>query len=200
MTSTRDEIVLIGPVGAGKSTVGKLCAQRLGVPTVAMDDLRWSYYAELGYSSQEADRRLKQGGFRAKYEYWKPFEIHALERLLQDQRNCVLHLGAGHSVYEDPALLTRAQRALGPFSNVVLLLPSADPELSIRILAERTQIATEDDWDFNAHFVRHPSNGLLANHVIFTEDRVPEQTATEVLSVTRALRSEAVRDSVAKDM
>src|SRR4051794_31851926 len=40
-SSERDEIVLIGPVGSGKSTQGRLLAARLGVPEVSVDDLRW---------------------------------------------------------------------------------------------------------------------------------------------------------------
>ena len=35
------EIILIGPIGAGKSTVGELLAQQLNIPQVSMDDVRF---------------------------------------------------------------------------------------------------------------------------------------------------------------
>ena len=37
-------IVLIGPIGAGKSSLGKLLAETLNLPQRAMDDLRFDYY------------------------------------------------------------------------------------------------------------------------------------------------------------
>ncbi|HEY1408430.1 MAG TPA: shikimate kinase [Promineifilum sp.] len=40
---SRSEIILIGPIGAGKSTIGRLLAERLGLPQVSMDDIRYRY-------------------------------------------------------------------------------------------------------------------------------------------------------------
>lgn len=34
------EIILIGPIGTGKSTLGRLLAEKLGLPRCSMDDLR----------------------------------------------------------------------------------------------------------------------------------------------------------------
>ena len=39
----RSEIILIGPIGAGKSTIGRLLAERLDLPQVSMDDSRCRY-------------------------------------------------------------------------------------------------------------------------------------------------------------
>ena len=54
----RREIILIGPIGAGKSTLGRLLADRLEVPSVSMDQVRWDYYRAIGYdaaAAQEAE-------------------------------------------------------------------------------------------------------------------------------------------------
>jgi adenylate kinase family enzyme len=40
------EIILLGPVRTGKSTLGGLLAQQLGVPQVSLDEVRKPYYAE----------------------------------------------------------------------------------------------------------------------------------------------------------
>ena len=134
-----DDIILIGPIGAGKSTVGTLLAEALRLPQVRMDEVRRQYYAEIGYTRAQEDQLRETGGFEAVYWYWKPFEVHAVQRVLADHRNCVIDFGAGHSVYEDPRLFERARRALAPYRNVILLLPSPDPDESVRVLRERSR-------------------------------------------------------------
>jgi hypothetical protein len=183
----RDEIVLIGPAGAGKSTQGRLLAARLGLPGCSFDELRWAYYAAAGYDEDLARRTSEAGGFLALYWYWKPFEIDGLERLVAEHRDCVFDLGAGHSVYEHRPFFERARRALAPFRNVVLLVPSPDDDTSIRLLRERDAAAElAGAFDFTAHFVAHPSNRALATHVVYTAGKTPEETRDEVLQVTGA--------------
>lgn len=43
-----DTVILIGPMMAGKSTVGRLLSERLGLPQFVLDDLRWDYFNEIG--------------------------------------------------------------------------------------------------------------------------------------------------------
>ncbi|HRN69264.1 MAG TPA: shikimate kinase, partial [Promineifilum sp.] len=130
----RSEIVLIGPVGAGKSTIGGILAARLGLPQVSMDDIRTDYYREIGYDEAYAGQLRAEKGFPALVAYWKPFEAYAVERMLADHRDCVFDLGAGHSVYEDTSLFARVGEALMPFRNVILLLPDPDIETSLSIM------------------------------------------------------------------
>jgi shikimate kinase len=130
-------VVLIGPVGAGKSTVGGLLADRLGWPHVSMDAVCFAYYAEIGHDRSSSKRRRQLDGFKDLYDSWKPFEAHAVERILADHSDAVVDLGGGHSVQEDPALFARVHATLHPVRNVVLLLPSPSLEESVRILTER---------------------------------------------------------------
>jgi len=181
----RDEIVLIGPARAGKSTQGELLAARLGLPRCSIDEVRWAHYQAAGYDEDLARRTYEVGGLLALYWYWKPFEIDSLERLAAEHHGCVFDLGAGHSVYEHPAFFERARRALSPFRHVVLLVPSPDDATSIRILQERgaaEEVASA--FDFTTHFVTHPSNRALATHVIYTAGKTPEETCDEILRVT----------------
>jgi shikimate kinase len=178
----RTEIILIGPVGSGKSTQGKLLAEKLGIPQCPMDQKRWAYYKEIGYDEELARQLGEKEGFEGVYRYWKAFEIYAVERLLAEHQDCVIDFGAGHSVYEDDSLFARARQALAPFANIVLLLPSPDLDESVRILRERTGGGGGDGLDFDEHFTKHHSNHDLATIVVYTEGKTPEETRDEILS------------------
>ncbi|MEO8714343.1 MAG: hypothetical protein ABI369_04965, partial [Acetobacteraceae bacterium] len=72
---SRSDVILIGPIGTGKSTVGTLLAERLGLPQVAMDFVRFGYYEEIGYDEDLAEAIGRREGFAGTYRYWKRFEI-----------------------------------------------------------------------------------------------------------------------------
>lgn len=177
----RNEIILIGPIGAGKSTIGGLLSAALGVPQVSMDDIRYDYYREIGYDEEHAAELRREKGFPAVVAYWKPFEAYAVERLLADHHNCVFDLGAGHTVYNDEALFGRVRRAMTPFRNVVLLLPDPDIETSLAIMESFDPVLARDR-EINRDFLTNPSNNLLARHTIYWRDLSPEQTRDAVLA------------------
>ena len=175
------DVILIGPIGAGKSTLGTLVAAALGVPQVSLDDIRFTYYRERGYDDSIANQRYAADGFWGLYRYWKPFEAYAVERVLAEHTNCVIDLGAGHSVYEDEVLLARVKQVLAPHPNVVLVLPSADLATSLDVLRERRPSLRDITPDINEHFITHPSNYELATLTVYTAGRTPEETCAEIL-------------------
>lgn len=189
-TPAKTTVLLIGPMCAGKSTLAALLSKRLDLPRIEMDDIRWDYYAEIGYDSQKAARLAQSDeGMMALIQYWKPFEAHAVARALEEHQGCVLDFGAGHSVFEDEALLEKVETALAPFKNVFLILPSPDPVESVEVLNRRFRQLLEREVGhvderllrLNEHFVRHPSNRRLAKHVVYTKGRTPEDTCQEIL-------------------
>ena len=184
-----NNIILIGPSGAGKSTLSKLLATRLGLTALELDDLRWAYYAELGYDHEEQRRIRKVGGMRASAEYWNPFDIHSVERVLADYpAGNVIAFGAGASIYEG-ARFDRAQQLLQPHL-VILLLPSPNHAESRQIMEARI-VAKEPEAihfvqgisEVNAMFLQHPSNQNLANLTIYTKGKSPEQTCDEITNL-----------------
>jgi shikimate kinase len=180
------DIILIGPIGAGKSTVGKLLADQLGLPQFSMDEYRWDYYKEIGYDEELAKQKRASEGLWGVCQYWKPFEAYAVERFLSEHQHCVIDLGAGHSVYEDPALFQRVERVLAPYPNVVLMLPSPDLDESLQILNEREEYVSDGYPNINEHFLRHPSNYTLAKFTVYTKAKTPEKTCDEILALVSA--------------
>ena len=171
-------IILIGPICAGKSTVAELLSQKTGMPRCSLDDIRYKYYEELNYDHNHALELQEKYGFWEKYKYWKPFEAHLVVRVLEEYTDHIIDFGAGHSVYEEEALFQKVDRALHNEPFVFLLIPSRNREESAQILCERSEL------DFNRHFVEHYSNEKLAKHIIYTKNHTPEETMREIMSYT----------------
>ena len=182
-------IILIGPMSAGKSTLAKKLAKQLGVPRIELDEVRQRFYGEIGYDEKLASEIVGKEGMAGLLKYWKPFEAHAVERALEEYDNCVMDFGAGHSVYEDRELFKRVEKALKPYKYVIQILPSPDPDRSIEIVNQRfselliNEVGKIDNelLALNEHFVRHPSNGLLAKKAFFTEGKTARDTVQEIL-------------------
>jgi hypothetical protein len=120
------QVVLIGPMAAGKSSVATLLAERTGRRNVPLDMVRWAYYFKAGFDLAEQRRREHESGRLGRLAYWKPFEAHAVERVLADFPDAIIDFGAGHSVYDDEQLLARVQVALAPVPHVSCSSPRSD--------------------------------------------------------------------------
>jgi shikimate kinase len=175
------DIILIGPQGCGKSTIGELLSRKLGLPQCSMDKLRWDYYKEIGYDQEKANELLDTHGFYELYKYQKPFDAYAVERLLAKRNGCVIDFGSGHSIYEDDELFRRVKKAMEPYKNVVLLLPSPDPDESVKILDDKFGEDKSGGMDFHEHFVKHHSNYDLAKIIVYIKNKTPQQTCEEIL-------------------
>jgi adenylate kinase family enzyme len=188
-------IVLIGPLCAGKSTVGRLLAEKLRLPQISMDAMPLEFFTDLGFDPRRAQRLRDTEGWLATLLYMQEFSVPALERILRENRRHVIDLGAPYSTYRDESLLERAKRALSPYPHVVLLLPSKDLDESTRILKERMSrreghaelrsllrgVRTETGIDYEELYVKHHSNFELARITVYTNDKTPEQTRDEII-------------------
>src|ERR1700709_1839632 len=113
--ATQDKtIILIGPEGSGKSTIGKLIADSEMKELYSLDRHRDELYAPYGYDKALADKIYDEQGLWSFYEHWKTFEFQAVSHILQNAskegdefHGKILDFGAGHSVYENPEQLAK---------------------------------------------------------------------------------------------
>ena len=181
-------IIFIGPLGAGKTTVGQLLAEKLDLPFCSVDAIRWTYYQKAGYDQTLAAQiAASDQGIQGVLRYSKPFEAQLVESVLADHRG-IIDFGASNSVYDEEVLFTRVENALAPYPNVILLLPSTDMDESvailkyrlIKMLTEAGKEFTDKLFELNEYFTKHPSNLRLAKLVIYTKDETPEKICDEL--------------------
>ncbi len=188
-------ILLIGPLCAGKSTVGRLLAEKLGLPQSSLDALPLEFFLEMGFDARRVETLKETEGWLAAYRYMQEFGARAVERYLSEERPHVIDFGAPYSTCEDDSLLERVKAAFAPFRNVVLLLPSPDLDESVRVVKDRMRrreghvelrrllqgLRDETGVDYEELYVKHPSNFHLARTVVYTEGKTPEQTRDEIV-------------------
>ncbi|MCF7929909.1 MAG: hypothetical protein K9L02_00160 [Acholeplasmataceae bacterium] len=176
-----NDIILIGPVGVGKTTIGKLLSKRLHIPQISLDKKRWHIYKEIGYDKKYAKKLYKQEGFLGVYKYWKPFEAYSVKRVLELYPNHIHDFGAGQSVYEDKILFDDVYTLLEPYRNVILLLPSKDKEKSLDVLFKRN-LMTDNKFEYNYLFVNNPSNEKLAKIIVYTDGKSLSEICDEIIN------------------
>jgi shikimate kinase len=179
---TSADVFLLGPVGAGKTTIGRLLAQQLQRPQASLDGLRWRYYQEVGYNEAEQKRIMAAEGFAGILDYWKRFDLHAIERLLAEHQDCIVDFGAGQTVFTREAELARLQRLLAPYPNVFLLLPSADLDESVAILHQRRQRQTAvQGVEFNRFLINTYLAQGLASLIVYSGQKTVAETRDEII-------------------
>ena len=175
-----EPIILIGPIGAGKTTIGKLLAEKLSIPFYSLDEEGKQYTASLGYSDEQYDHTKEQEGPFPAYEYARGFFDEALVRFLDAHDDGVFDLGGGHPVVPDEQKQQRINALLKPYSNIILLMPMENLDESLTILRKRNEI-TDEIPDFNALYFKDRTFWDLAKFVVYTEGKTPEETCGEVL-------------------
>ncbi|KAF5533727.1 shikimate kinase, partial [Fusarium phyllophilum] len=179
-------IILIGPEGAGKTTVAKVLSEKLDRELFSLDRHRKELYAPFNYDDAYANKLYEQEGVEALLKYWKYFEYNAVVDILQNAmkpgdrfHGKILDFGAGHSIFENKEELDHVAELIAPYKGVFLILPCEEVDEALRIMEERRG----HELSYNRHFLSHPSNKTLAKHIIYTKDVSPEQSADEILEL-----------------
>lgn len=204
MVTQNKNIIVIGPVGAGKSTQGKLIARALNKQLISLDGVAEDYYKANGFSDTEFKKVKNEKGFLAAYRHWWPSLAYAAQQVVKDYSDCIIDFGAGHSHYEDEQLYKGVKEALAGCQDVILLLPTEDLDRSVSLLKERSIDQRDTDWVFNdydfiEHWVKDDCNHDLATVTIFTDGKTPEQSSEEILKAIGASRVTAIDDKLKEE-
>jgi shikimate kinase len=161
--------VLIGIMGAGKSTVGGLLAQRLGVP---FHDVDAAIEAAAGKPISEIF--IDEGE-----DHFRTLERQAVAAALASQDG-VLALGGG------AVLAEQTREALAGHTVIYLSVELADAMKRVGLGQGRPLLAMNPRATLR-HLLdqRRPIYEKVATHTVHTDGRTPEEIASEVLSLLR---------------
>ena len=165
-------------------------SKELDLPFCSVDNVRSSYYERVGYDKSLAAKiAASEQGIQGVLGYSKPFEVQMIEEILADHHG-IIDFGASNSVYDDSELFVRIEKILAPYPNVILLLPSPDAEETAEILKNRLTTMlieagkdfTDELFELNEYFIKHPSNRQLAKLVVYTKGKTPEEICSKLMS------------------
>ena len=168
--SGRTHLALVGLMGSGKTSVGRVVADRLGIPLVDVDD---AIRARTGVSVKEL---WEQGGEAA----YRPLERDVVVDSLAPDRPVVLAAPGGVVLEGD------AVRALQQ-AHVAVVYLRADPAvLAARVLADpqpRPLLGTNPRQVLtDQHVARDDDYTAIAQLVIAIDDLEPEAAAERILA------------------
>lgn len=169
-------IILIGPSGAGKSTIAEELSKKLNMQRLCLDRIA---------------NRARETGFRQNFKNTEEFNyfmiFEAIKKAKNENMHGIVDFGAGHSVYDDKEIFEKVKNELKPFKNIILLLPSKDEELSLKIMQDRSTGDTSD----NLKFIRSSCNKELATITIYGNNRTPSAIADEIISRIKEKQSKS---------
>lgn len=176
-----DNIIIIGPIGVGKSTVAPEVARRTGKKHIDMDELREEIYALTDFSKKLLKKAYSKGGIVGWHDYQKPFELFAVQTLLEQNTNAVIEFGGGQSVYTDETQAATFLNLIKDEPFVILMLPCENSVRSAKILGDRAR--NIDEKILNDIFITSETNKKAAKYVVYTEGKTPEETISEIVKI-----------------
>lgn len=189
----RDEIILIGPMGVGKTTLALHLSEKLRILNYPIDRLKWYYRLKNGYDLAKGTKILMNSGFHELSNYFNDyFGNNELAEILNEFRGGIFDFGASHSHFENFNELYDAKNILAPFSNIFQLLPTDNYEANCKILDKRIGKRYEDvEWkrgvldsylEQNRIYLKSNSYSFLARETIYTDGKTIEQIGEAIIA------------------
>lgn len=172
-----ETIVLIGPIGVGKSTIANLLAERLCMPRCSYDEVKGKYWKDFGLRKEKAHAIEKAYGVYAMLSYMNEFKSKTVCAIIREHPGYIIDFGGGAQTFDEPHQIEMVKQVLEPIKNVLLLLPSPDLETNIKSLP-----GLKEDYPINAYLILHPTNELFATNTVYTLGKTPEKIADEIIS------------------
>jgi len=185
----KEPIILIGPPCCGKTTQGLLLSDKLGRESISIDTLAPQFYDKYGFTKIEFTKIEKEAGYIEAYRAWERSRFLATRDILSRiSSNTVVDFGAGHSHYLDNGYNSLISELLRNHTNIVLLLPTKDKGISLKILRDRNlklrgKCWIKDNFDLLYHWIYDNQNILLATATVFTNNRSNEEVTQDILKI-----------------
>ena len=186
-----NNIILIGPLATGKSTVAAKLSEITGLLNFPIDKLKWYYRFKNGYNLQTSTEILSNKGFEELIAYVEAFfGTNELKSILNEFEG-IIDLGATDSYCDTLQRMRELKRFFHDFPNIFLILPSKNKKKSKEILDQRLYKRYEKDplkapvmesyMKMNEKFINSNYNRQIAKHVIYAADKSIETIAQEIL-------------------
>ncbi|HET8885672.1 MAG TPA: shikimate kinase [Salinimicrobium sp.] len=168
------KIFLCGYMGAGKTTIGKLLAQKLQIPFADLDDV-------IENSEQKSIPQI----FETKSEiYFRKKETEVLMRFLEEKKNIVLSLGGGTPCYGQNLQLIKDN----PEIQLVYLKSSAENltgilsrEKNFRPLIQHIQ-SPEDLLEYiQKHLFERNFYYNQSDFIVSIDNKTPQKVVAEII-------------------
>lgn len=185
----RKEIVLIGPMKVGKSTIAEYLSVKLKKPHIRVDSLREHYFIKLGLTKEiykAKQQKLSEHDF---YNFCRQYELPMINQILNDYQECIFDFGGGFFAREIKSEIVEVKNTLSEFTNSFMILPSADLASSMFVL-NRRQLDykgrktpfTLDELKMNSDIIKFHLQHDLTNHNIFNENKTVEETCDLIMA------------------
>jgi shikimate kinase len=166
-------VVLLGYMGCGKSTVGRLLAKHLNIPFIDLDE----YLSSL-YGLSIPDLFLKHGeiGFRK-------LEQKALHELLSTTQTSVLSLGGGTPCYADNmrSVVQSTPHTFYLSPTISTLCQRLYPERNHRPLISHLNSEDKLKEFISKHIFERKQFYEQANHLLYIKDESPQVLVDQIL-------------------
>lgn len=176
MHENTETIVLMGPIGVGKSTQAELLSQKLERPRCCYDDVKGRYLKQAGFDPKNA---LSSNGDQSEYGmfcYKNKYRCEILSKIIHDHPGHIIDLGGGTHCFNDPQEIELAKQVLDPIAEIFYLLPSNDLATNINSLPGFKQ-----GYAINTYIMMHPTNAMFAKKIVYTRGKTPEEIMQEIV-------------------
>lgn len=161
------KITLIGMMGSGKTTIGKILSEKTGFSAIDIDNL-----------IEQQEKSCISEIFNTKGEqYFRTIEANAIKELAQTTSSQILSLGGG-------AFENEQTRELLLKNSTVIYLETTPEEIFRRIQKTNNRPLLKNNMtieNISEIIAKRKNNYNLAHHKILTDGKTPSKIAEEIL-------------------
>jgi len=174
---TTNTIILMGPIGVGKTTQAQLLSKELNAPVCTYDQVKHEYRKNVGFDQKVATAIHESEGLYAMLCYMNEFKARILAPIINDHPGHIIDLGGGAQCFDEPHQVEMARSAFEKIENVFLLMPSRSVSASQECL-----VHIKKKYPINDYLIEHDTNEILAKKIVYTLGKGPEETLFEIVS------------------